>query len=255
MSLDMYGHSRYARAVASVDCYLNRLTRHLEENTLTILTADHGEQIARSRIDALLKKLGRKTYKKLRYHHLTNLHFAKGIRWFHVGHGHAVYDSLVKVPLIFHNRDLVPQGESICQIRHFDLFPTIMDTLGLNHPRVTGTSARQMLTGGAGTNRDVHLQAAGNVIPTEEEWIEGIRVDNKYKYVYSPFRADFREELYFLRDDPSERFNIANRHPAIVAALRERIREMKSSEIIGDKIEEEDQQELLDRLRELGYIE
>lgn len=249
------GHRLYARAVSSVDEYLGRLAQHTGENTLSVVTADHGEQIARSPIDALIKKLGRRAYRKLRHHGLTDLHFAKAMRHFHVGHGYGVYDSLVRVPLIFHNGKFVPPGQSPCQVRHFDLFPTVMDLLGISHPRVTGRSTMPIMTGRVRVNRDVYLEAAGNVIPTKEEWLEGIRVDNTYKYIRSPFRADFREELYFLRDDPKERRNVANRHPTIVAKLRQKIERMKATSVTGERIDAEDQERLLERLQGLGYID
>lgn len=250
-----FGHSLYARAVSSVDHYLGRLAQHIGENTLTVVTGDHGEQIARSPIDSLIKKLGRKAYKKLRYHSLIDLHFSKGMRHFHVGHGHGVYDSLVRIPLIFHNEKLIPPGQSPCQVRHFDLFPTIMDLIGIGHPKITGRSLVPIMMERVEANRDVYLEAAGTVIPTKDEWLEGIRVDNTYKYIHSPFRADFKEELYLLRNDPKEKHNVANRHPNVVAGLRKKIASIKTTSATGEKVDEEDQELLLNRLRALGYID
>lgn len=250
------GRSLYARAVSSVDEYLGKLVHNIDENTIVVITADHGEQIASSRLDAFLKKWGRRLYRKLRHNKLTNMHFAKGMRRFYVGHGYSIYDVLVKVPLIFYNKEIVPPGESACQIRQIDIFPTILGLIGENcDASSTGESAVPIMKGSSMPHRDAYLEAVGTVIPSRDEWLAGIRVDNKYKYIYSPFRDDFEEELYDLENDPQERHNIARENRDIVDSLEGKIQKIKFAELTGQQIDEEEQKAIMDKLQALGYVE
>ena len=105
------------------------------------------------------------------------------------------------------------------------------------------------------THRDAYLEAVGHMIPNPEEWLAGIRVDNKHKYIFAPFREDFEEELYDLEVDPSEKRNIARQRQAVVSILRAKIEALQTMGGQGEEIDEEDQQEVVDRLRALGYID
>jgi arylsulfatase A-like enzyme len=252
---ERYGQTLYARALASIDKYLEQLFSKIDDRTLIVMTGDHGEQIIHSKLDASTKKWGRKVYRKLRHHNLTQLHFAKAMRRFHVGHGYSIYDVLVKVPLIFYNNEIVPEGKSACQIRQIDIFPTIMDLVGISYPQVTGKSTIPIMKGRVKDNRDAYLEAVGAVIPNRDEWLAGIRVDNKYKYIYSPFRKDYKEELYFLEDDPKEKHNVAKKNQQLADKLRGKIEAMKTTAVVGEQIDQEEQKEIEDRLRDLGYIE
>jgi arylsulfatase A-like enzyme len=251
-----FGRTPYARALSSIDHYLGKLIPWLGDDTLVAITGDHGEQFAKSGLDALYRRVGRRVYRTLRRRKLTNLHFAKGMRRFHEGHGYGVYDVLVKVPLIFRHPGIVPPGESHCQIRLIDLFPTILDLVGVEHGlHVTGASTRSMMEGREATHRDAYLEAVGHMIPNPEEWLAGIRVDNKYKYIFAPFQEDFEEELYDLEVDPSEKRNIARQRQDVVSVLRAKIEALQTMEGQGEEIDEEDQQEVVDRLRALGYVD
>ena len=251
-----FGRTPYARALSSIDHYLGRLIPRLGDDTLVVVTGDHGEQFAVSALDALYRRVGRRIYRTLRRRKLTNLHFAKGMRRFHEGHGYSVYDVLVKVPLILRHPTVVPRGESHCQIRLIDLFPTILDLAGVQHSlHATGSSARSIMEDRETTHRDAYLEAVGHMIPNPEEWLAGIRVDNKHKYIFAPFREDFVEELYDLEVDPSEKRNIARQRQAVVSILRAKIEALQTMGGQGEEIDEEDQQEVVDRLRALGYID
>lgn len=251
-----YGRTRYGRSVSSTDQFLGRLMRAVGGDTLVVLTADHGEQITRSRLDAALKKRGRKLYLSLRHRQLTDLHFAKAMRRFYVGHGYSIYDVLVKVPLVFCGADHMPVGASGCQIRQIDILPTILDLLDVEHDLdVTGCSAAPIVRGESGHSRDAYLEAVGRSIPNKDEWLVGIRVDNKYKYIYSPYRDDFREELYDLERDPRERWNVARQCQPVVRSLRDRIEDVMAAGTMGEELDEKEQRQMISRLRGLGYID
>ncbi len=251
-----YGGTVYGRALASIDRYLAKLLASTAEDTIVIVTGDHGEQIACSRFEYYGKRIGETVFRTLKRHGIVKTHFAKGIRGIFVGHGYGIYDVLVKVPLILYNRDILPAGESPRQVRQIDILPTILDLIGVeNNTGTTGKSVVPIVKGEVGVDRDAYMEATGLAIPRKDEWLAGIRVENKYKYIYSPFREDFEEELYDLENDPAEERNIAKGNGDVVGRLRKKIEEMRTEELVGTKLDQEDQEKVVERLRSLGYID
>jgi len=250
------GNTLYARALSGIDQYLGRLLDAAGDNTLVILTGDHGEQIEKSSFEKNWKKCYGTFFKKLKKYNLTKTHFSVGMRNFHIGHGYSIYDGLVKIPLVFCCSKSVPRGSSKLQVRQVDITPTIVDLAGVTgNYRFSGKTLLPIMNEKEKSSRDAYLEAVGIVIPKKEDWLAGIRVDNKYKYIYSPFNRNFREELYDLEKDPEEKANIADKNKEIVKMLRKKIGKLKTEKMLGEKIEEKDQEIMLKRLKALGYFE
>lgn len=99
---DQDGLQRYLTILKEVDGYIGELLNYLREqrdNTLVVITGDHGEA----------------------FHQIHNT----------TGHGFSVYDEEVKVPLILWNPRLIPNGYRIPTVgSHVDLAPTLLDLLG-----------------------------------------------------------------------------------------------------------------------------
>ena len=99
--------NRYLGAAEETDSMVGQLARELAardllEDTLIVVTGDHGEQFGQHG---------------------------------HAGHGFSLYDEEVRVPLIFANPRLFPQAEKIERIaRQIDIAPTILATLGIAAP-------------------------------------------------------------------------------------------------------------------------
>jgi arylsulfatase A-like enzyme len=249
-----YGKTPYARALSSIDDYLGKLFQNIDDNTLIILTGDHGEQIEYSKFDSFWKFRARKIFEILKKYKILDIHWTKGARRFFVGHSYSIYDKLVKVPLVFTKKGIVPVGESNCQIRHIDVFPTIMDLIGINYKaKVTGQSAMPIIEGKEMLHRDAFMEAVGILYPNKNEWLEGLRIDNKY--IRAPFRQDFEDELYNLVCDPDERHNIANERKDDIEKYEEKINEMKTYKLVGEQISEKNQKVIIERLKDLGYID
>jgi len=250
------GSTTYARSLSSVDKYVGKLIGNLDDNTAVVLTGDHGEEIAKSSLDKRQRKIRRKIFKFMLKHNLTKKPFSKGMRGIQVGHGYGVYDILVKIPLIFRDKDILPSGNSMVQVRQIDIFPTIAEFLELDYNRdISGKSVMPIVKGDDKTNRDALIEAVGTVIPDKKGWVAGLRVDNKYKYIYSPFRDDFEEELYDLEADPGERKNIASDNKGWISGYKKKIEDMKTTDLKGDKISDSDEKKVMERLKELGYLD
>ena len=143
------------------------------------------------------------------------------------------------------------------QVRLIDVYPTILDLLGvpLAH-RVQGRSLRPLLAGG--TLPEVDAFAENTNVDVEAK---ALRSD-RFKLIYSFPRNDKarrgnRLQLYDLRRDPGETRSLADEHPELAQNLFARM-----LEIMGDGVETDRLPSLPDdmdpRLREqleaLGYL-
>ena len=90
-----------------------------------------------------------------------------------------------------------------------------MELAGAKNEIKSGKSLTSIMSGNEKSNRDAYIEAVGIVIPKKEDWLAGIREDNKYKYIYAPFNTNFNEELYDLEEDPEEKINIAENNKVI----------------------------------------
>lgn len=251
-----FGKTIYGRAVSSIDKYLEKLVEKIDDDTIIILTGDHGEQISCSIFDGFWRKTILMIFKTMKKYRITKVPYSKMMRKIFTGHGYSIYDELIKVPLIFFNKDVVPKGKSIKQVRQIDIFPTILDLINIKYKnKVEGVSVLPLIKGQNTPSKEAYLEAVGIVTPNKEEWLAGLRIDNKYKYIYYPFRQDVKEELYDLQNDPFEIQNIAANNKDMIEKFRKNIEDMKTKEIIEEKLTEEDENIIRERLKSLGYID
>jgi arylsulfatase A-like enzyme len=165
--------TRYRSEVSRADAAIGRLLeslrrRGLYENTLVIVTSDHGEALGE---------------------HGT------------IGHVETLYDELLHVPLIIrlpHGRidsALVASREDL--VRHIDLAPTILDELGFEDlpdpagSSLFGASARTLLA-------ETHPPEATRTLFCAR--------DDQYKLIFAPDTDEF--ELFRLGPDPLELDNV-----------------------------------------------
>ncbi len=158
--------------------------------------------------------------------------------------------------MIFFNKEIVNPGKSLQQIRQIDIFPTILELVDIKYSnKVEGQSVLPLMIGKGIQKKDAYVEAVGVVIPKKEEWLAGLRIDNKYKYIYYPFRQDPEEELYDLEKDPKEEHNIAETNKDLTSKFRKKIEDMKTKKLTGEKLTEEEQKRIEERLKALGYID
>lgn len=215
----------YQGEIAFVDQEVGRLldalrSFGLEDRTLVVLTADHGEGLGQ-------------------HDEPTHLFF--------------LYDTTLSVPLLFWAPSQIPAGRRVdAQIRTIDIAPTILDMVGTQPlPMAQGTSLRPLILG---ETDDLQLAAYAETIGGQRllgtSMLRCLRSDG-WKYIHAP-----RPELFDLSRDPGERFNIAAAQPSRVAAFRECLRELivDAPTTVGlDDARVDLDAEALDRLESLGY--
>lgn len=152
--------------------------RGLDDDTMVIITADHGEEF-----------------------------------WEHgsVGHGHSLYEELVRVPLIVRIPGLNPAPRRIeAPVGLVDVMPTILEVLGEPIPDdMTGRSFWNVLLQG-------DEEAPSATVAGFMQYWRSIAT-GRFKMIARPGN---RIALYDLAHDPSEQQNVADERPLTLAFLR-----------------------------------
>jgi arylsulfatase A-like enzyme len=221
--------AQYDATIAYFDAELGNLLDQLAargkiENTLVILTADHGEE------------------------------FYEHGRW---GHGLAVYEESIHVPMVVWCPPLVRAGRRIDgPVRLVDLTPTILDAAGApiqpSHDLFEGISLWNALTDEGRRLPDLpvfaELSSGGKSTRT-------LRADNM-KVIYACSEDEERVMLFDLRADPVERLDLARSRPVECAELRTCLEAMYDSICARkmDRCEHRIDEATEETLKALGYL-
>lgn len=204
---------------------LNILTeRGLIENTLIIITSDHGEEF-----------------------------FEHGV----FGHRQNLYDTTLRIPLIFWCPKLLPAGLVVKnQVRIIDIMPTILDLLGLpQSPEGLGDSLVPLVNGKTKEMKDRPLFAE---LKAWKLYHEALRTDEfkiirdymKEQRLYFDLEKD-PEEIRPLTDETHLEFkNAIDKFFSIRLNLTSFRKTLPWSNTTAPKLDPE----LIERLKSLGYI-
>jgi arylsulfatase A-like enzyme/Flp pilus assembly protein TadD len=215
----------YPGEVAYTDSQVGRLLEGLDhqgvaENTLVILTADHGEGLGEHG---------------------------------EVTHGFFVYQSTMRVPLMARLPGRIPAGGRIATpVSLVDVLPTVLDATRLDHPQdLEGRSVwRAARHGREPEVRDQYLET---YLPYFQMRWAGSRAlrDGPWKLIDAP-----DPELYDLHRDPGETRNLAaqgKRRAALQARLEARARWMETLSVGAADAPAVDDS-LRRQMRSLGYL-
>lgn len=197
------GTARYSAALAYLDHNIDTILKELRrrnalDNTVVIVTSDHGELFEE--------------------HGLS-------------GHAHNLYRNVLHVPLVLRYPPSVPAGRRVSTtVSLRDLPATILDLTALAHATVPGTSLRAtwMDTGAAISPALSEVSKASNVdptYPTAKGPMKGL-FDDSTHYIRN---GDGREELFRHLDDTLELANLTASSPTVAAPWRTRIDSLLSS--------------------------
>lgn len=213
----------YDGEIAFMDFYIGKIVDKLKEHnllkkTLIILAGDHGEAF------------GEKQEK---------------------GHGVFIYESTMRVPLIFYADNNLPNGKVInARVRLIDLMPSILDIMDVPLAKnIQGTSLLPYIEGRKKKDLSSYIES---YFPRENYgWSELVGlIDGEWKYIKAP-----KEELYNLIQDPQEEKNLIREERKIALEKKYKLEDIiknSTSPLIAEKrtLTSEERQ----RLRSLGYI-
>ena len=213
-----YASNPYDGEIAYMDAAIGKLLdpilrTRLQENTIIIVTADHGEGLGEHQEDT---------------------------------HAMFLYDTTQRVPLSIY----VPgvKGERVSSVvQHVDLFPTVLDLLGIHTPsKIDGSSLLPMLNGGIPAGRTVYVETMYPSLHYGWSPLAGI-VTEQFKYVDAP-----KPELYERRRDPGETRNLFAEKTQTVAELKQSLVKIRGQSK-GSNPQPVDS-ETEEKMRSLGYL-
>jgi arylsulfatase A-like enzyme len=259
-----YGRDVYERALAGFDPWLGTLLSLVGDETLVVFTGDHGENTRLEPRTLRTQELHRRAVRRLPVIPWAQWTLNRGARsdskrllqiaprhlW---GHGQTLFEPLVRVPLVFRGAGAVP-GRLDTPVSHVDLAPTLLALAGIVlGAGWQGQSLAGSIRGGSEPPaRPVAMEIAGEpkMPPVRQRAIR----DGRHKLITSFDDARWAEALYDLEADPRERTNLARRMPDVADRLRAKLRALVAEEAETVAIAGEEDEEIADRLRELGYL-
>ena len=277
-----FGSSPYERTVSSIDFWLGKILEHVDlDNTILILTADHGafipygglrevdfEPKLQNTVD-FGKKLLPKSAHKIGGQFLSNVRKSVGKRKLNKDNQKltnyqkrsrapyftlSLFDEMTHIPLLFVG-NLIKPGIITKQVRHVDIFPTICELLGI--PLNIKISGKSLVSLANESSQDenpnyLHTIPYQKLSPLD---MVGLRT-NKYKYFRTPSNSKENVNLYDLRNDPYENNNIAQTHKQLVAQFEKKILELEKDNLseYEEKLSDKEMERISNELKRLGYM-
>lgn len=282
------GETKYDRLVSLVDVWLGRFLNEINmENTIIVVSADHGEYIPATdesiseipNIQRLLTK-GQTSIsfiEKMRMKTLLNLRFAAQtyrkeklkrtlspyeMRSFNTRSALDLYDELVRVPLIFTGCNVVESKVIPDLVRSVDIFPTIIDMIGLcNSIKSDGRSLLPLINNKKLDELPAYMEVGINLAqlvnsktPEVLAKIIGVRT-SEYKYLRARDNLEKNVRLFDLKNDPLEEKNIVDEKPKIVKKMEGILSQFTKDSKGGEgTLTDEDIKKAKETLLRLGYI-
>ena len=278
---EKFGNSTYAKTVSSIDYWLMKISEKINfDNTIFVLTADHGERIPFGEKSSFqfepefkqVSKIGKKILPKTAHSIGGKMmgKFKKNIAKSRVDYSNkdlsscqkrsrdpyftlSLYDELLHIPLLIKGKQFSSKNISE-QASNLDIFPTIFDALDIPFDNLkSGRSLLKLIHNEKIKENNIFL----HTIPYEKESeldSIGIRT-GKYKYFRNSKNPKKNVNLYDLKNDPYENSNIAKNNPGIINEMENLIDNMKKDRIkADDALTEDEEKEISKELKKLGYM-
>lgn len=211
-------------------CYLDQqigeLVRYIDslgilDDTVLIITSDHGDSLGEHN---------------------------------HIGHRMALYEQLVRVPLLIRYPARFQPGARVRQqVSLIDLYPTILELAGIDLSQENTNGFHSLITPLTAEARPFII--AENTAPkSQNDVIARMIRTGQHKYIW---KSNQEHELYDLVKDPRESANLVDLETKLVRKMDEYLEEWKRS-AVDHQIktgQAEYDQLMLDVLRQLGYVE
>jgi arylsulfatase A-like enzyme len=245
-----FDRAGYEAAVTASDEYLVPIYEGAGDNTVLAFTGDHGEEYPDTQFQQKVNRVARIARRKLKPSKWWP-YLDKKLSEQAVGHGFALHEHLVRVPLILSGPG-VPQTQVKDQVRHVDLFPTLADLFGLQAPEgADGRSLRPLMEGGALPEEPAYMEAVG--VKLEGKRIAGARIPD-----WKLLRPGGAKPLLLNLNaggGPDEKHNLYKRNPEVAGRLESFIDRVEASAVVAESGMTQDEEAIIEQnLRDLGYL-
>ena len=281
-----FGTNDYEKMVSGIDHWIGKFLQKIElDNTLVVITSDHGEFIPISNINheityiPSLIKIGQKIKKFLPlYFHNFGLSvflkirdFLVPIRKFFLKLKYSteeirtlnirgtkmnweLYDEVLRIPLLFSGCG-IPSKLIDSQVRQIDIFPTITSIVSLPEieENIEGIDLFPFINGKT-MNDEPALIENQMLEPYDDDIVIGIRTRN-HKYFRDISNKNKKIFLFDLENDPEEKINIATKNPEIVQQMENLlIKHRKNEKNSPNEYDEDEVSKIKEELKKMGYI-
>ena len=184
----------YYGRITELDTEFGRLMKHLEtsgelENTIVIVSADHGRYVGAHGYDA---------------------------------HNFGAFEEIYRIPLIISGLGVAVGEETFGLVSLLDLCPTLLELTGNEIFEVSDSKSFAPLLKDPQTVEDTFTTAYGEYHGTRFNLTQRILWQGDWKFVFNGFDFD---ELYDLKNDPHEMCNLVN-EPEHEARVQEMMAEV-----------------------------
>lgn len=285
-----FGTNRYERVVSQVDYWLGKIFEVIDkENTIIILTADHGDFVHCIQVDDKIinfephssQKFLRKISKRLPTTVRKNIGFhifekvekqtnekkiedmnlnltdsqKRALLYTRSQLDHYFYDDLIHIPLIITSQNI--QAQKIKDlVRTIDIFPTILELLQFkHHENIDGHSLIPIINGEKLEESYVYMERELMLKHSELD-VCGIRT-SEFKYFRAASDLTKKIHLYDLKKDPLEENNIAQNETKLVQKMEANLKKIQQGmvkNINNTSYEEDHDEKVKEELRKLGYL-
>ena len=278
---EKFGNSLYAQTVSAIDYCLKKILDRINfDNTLLIVTSDHGERIPfneKSSFDFEPKfnsvtSLGRRILPKSTHNiggkimgklkreigktkldssnkELTPYQKRSRDPYFTL----SLHDELLHIPFLLKGLTL-PSKIISNQISTLDFFPTIFELVGIMQNNTKYSSSLvSLINNQPMTEKAIFL----HTIPYEKESPLdriGMRT-SKYKYFRNSKNPKKDVHLYDLENDPYENNNISKNNLPIIEKMEKLLYDIQNNTLeLDNTLSKEEEEKISKELRKLGYM-
>tara|TARA_B110000495_G_scaffold187095_1_gene186197 strand:+ start:24 stop:1382 length:1359 start_codon:yes stop_codon:yes gene_type:complete len=284
-----FGDSNFEKQISAIDSWIGKIFENINlKNTLVIITSDHGSFIPsistkneiinfeiNSKKQQLISKISKKIPKflqplkikiflkkeKKEMNSITKKilkkdlqpHQKRELLWKRSDLDKVLFDSSVKVPLLIVGNEIKENVIVSQQVRQVDIFPTILDIIGIkNTEKVDGQSLVPLINGEDLEELPAYMESTPSIQIKANEVI-GIRT-SQFKYFRDREDKTKRIHLYDLKNDFNENYNISEKKD-IVNNMENIIEKLYKENIENDNTEfsEEETRAIEEELKKLGY--
>jgi len=285
-----FGSNQYEKMISAIDYWIGNFLQKIDINkTLVVLTADHGDYIRsleseqnninleagiiekslwqignkvpsslyspKKKISSILHTIRAKQRDTKTKNLDLNPYQKRVLTGSRMVPGNDAFDDVIHVPLLFSGYGIKSKQIISQQVSHVDIFPTIMELIGLPkiNNSIDGVSLLELFKGGKLEEKPTYIESMPH-IENNQEKIIGIRT-SQYKYLRNKLDSTKKIELYDLKNDPLEEKNIADGFPEIVKTMENNLNQIrnKKSEVTST-ISDEETKKIEAELRKLGYM-
>ena len=280
-----FGSNSWEQRLSVIDTWIGKILNEINlENTLIVLTADHGEFTNdldidygemlklqnflfrfKSKSPKSIESIGLKFFVSLRERKrkrtlnkikkdLEKKNDDKGLRNITTRGSDKLFDDALRVPLVFRGPNL-DNNEISQQVRHVDILPTVFELADITHnQKLDGVSLLPLINNHSFDEIPAYIESTPDINHKLGDAI-GIRT-SKYKYYRS--REDPKKNIHMfnLITDPNEENNIANENPELIKMFEKTINDIRSNQSPSkntEKMSNEKIEKAKQILKELGY--